>query len=207
MKEQENGSVIQRFCLALLQKCSVKDTVIPTMLENDMIGWLMSLIKRSVKEKIHHFSLDFGSALLANIIHAPTTLAGLAEDPKQAQMVGMSPYSSWKQCYDCSGKPTFKSPSSCTCLSASPTSPRRSTSKCRKRIAISCSESATLSNTTHKSTPPRTRPLKSTRGLCSTYARTCSTPKTSTWITPSRWSTMSSKRRIGSGNMRMSKAS
>lgn len=48
LKEQENGSVIQRFCLALLQKCSVKDTVIPTLMEHDMISWLMALIKKSL---------------------------------------------------------------------------------------------------------------------------------------------------------------
>jgi hypothetical protein len=79
--------VIQRFCLALLQKCSVKETVIPTFLEHDMIKWLMNLINRSLTDKIHHFSLDFGSALLANIIHAPSTLTALSADPKQAQHV------------------------------------------------------------------------------------------------------------------------
>ncbi len=52
-----------------------------------MIDWLMTLIKKSLNEKIHHFSLDFGSALLANIIHAPSTLLVLAQDPKQAQFV------------------------------------------------------------------------------------------------------------------------
>lgn len=93
LKEQDNGSVIQRFCLALLQKCSVKDTVIPTFMEHDMVNWIMSLIKKSLKEKIHHFSLDFGSALLANIIHAPSTLTALSQDPKQAQMVVFYLYS------------------------------------------------------------------------------------------------------------------
>lgn len=58
-----------------------------------MINWLMNLIKRSLKEKIHHFSLDFGSALLANIIHAPSTLVSLSKDPKQAQMVRNTLYS------------------------------------------------------------------------------------------------------------------
>jgi hypothetical protein len=56
-------------------------------MNNKMIDWLMNLIKDSIKTKIHHFSLDFGSALLANIIHAPTTLTALSEDPKQAQHV------------------------------------------------------------------------------------------------------------------------
>jgi hypothetical protein len=39
-----------------------------------MINWLMAMIKRSTTQKIHQFSLDFGSALLANIIHTPSTL-------------------------------------------------------------------------------------------------------------------------------------
>jgi hypothetical protein len=56
-------------------------------MDNKMIDWLMALIKDSLKTKIHHFSLDFGSALLANIIHAPTTLTTLSEEPKQAQHV------------------------------------------------------------------------------------------------------------------------
>jgi len=56
-------------------------------MEHSMINWLINLIKQSLKEKIHHFSLDFGSALLANIIHAPSTLLALTKDPKQAQLV------------------------------------------------------------------------------------------------------------------------
>ena len=58
-----------------------------------MINWLINLIKQSLKEKIHHFSLDFGSALLANIIHAPSTLSALTKDPKQAQLVEFNLYS------------------------------------------------------------------------------------------------------------------
>lgn len=79
--------MIQRFCLALLQKCSVKETVIPVFLEYDMVNWLMKLIKESLTKKIHHFSLDFGSALLANIIHAQTTLTTLSQDPSYANNV------------------------------------------------------------------------------------------------------------------------
>ena len=37
LKEQDNGSVTQRFCIAILQKASVKDSVIPTMVQNDLI--------------------------------------------------------------------------------------------------------------------------------------------------------------------------
>lgn len=53
-----------------------------------MINWLMDLISKSVTDKsIHHFSLDFGSALLANIIHAPATLTYLSNKSSYAQNV------------------------------------------------------------------------------------------------------------------------
>lgn len=48
----------------------------------------MDLISKSISDKsIHHFSLDFGSALLANIIHAPSTLIHLSSKPAYAQHV------------------------------------------------------------------------------------------------------------------------
>lgn len=53
-----------------------------------MINWLMDLISKSIVDKsIHHFSLDFGSALLANIIHAPSTLVYLSSKSIYAQNV------------------------------------------------------------------------------------------------------------------------
>lgn len=53
-----------------------------------MINWLMDLIAKSITNKsIHHFSLDFGSALLANIIHAQSTLLMLSSKPVVAQQV------------------------------------------------------------------------------------------------------------------------
>ena len=45
LKETENGSVTQRFCIAILQKCSIKDTVIPVMIENNLIEWVIHLLK------------------------------------------------------------------------------------------------------------------------------------------------------------------
>lgn len=55
-----------------------------------MINWLMELITKSVHDKsIHHFSLDFGSALLANIIHAPSTLTFLSSKPSYTQNVNI----------------------------------------------------------------------------------------------------------------------
>lgn len=48
----------------------------------------MDLISKSIADKsIHHFSLDFGSALLANIVHAPSTLVYLSSKPTYAQNV------------------------------------------------------------------------------------------------------------------------
>ncbi|CAD8172837.1 unnamed protein product [Paramecium pentaurelia] len=82
LKEQENGSVTQRFCLAILQKASIKDTVIPTYVHNEMIQWIISLIQKSINTKIHIFCLDFASATLANIIHTPYTLTYLEKQSR-----------------------------------------------------------------------------------------------------------------------------
>lgn len=66
--------MIQRFCLAILQKSSIKEAVIPCMVENDLINWSIELCFLSVKQNINAFCLDFCSAMLANIIHTPSTL-------------------------------------------------------------------------------------------------------------------------------------
>ena len=73
----------------MLQKCSIKETIIPTFVENDMINWIMSMIKRSITTKIHQFSLDFASALLANIIHTPSTLEYLERNMTFADEVDL----------------------------------------------------------------------------------------------------------------------
>lgn len=74
MKEQENGSVTQRFCLAILQKSSIKESTIPTLVDHDLIKWTLNLLRKSLHQKIHVFCLDFSSAMLANIIHTPSTI-------------------------------------------------------------------------------------------------------------------------------------
>jgi hypothetical protein len=38
-----------------------------------MIDWVIGLVERSIKKEIHIFSLDFASALMANILHATST--------------------------------------------------------------------------------------------------------------------------------------
>ncbi|EGR27657.1 hypothetical protein IMG5_191980 [Ichthyophthirius multifiliis] len=81
LKEQENGSVTQRFCLAILQKCSIKESIIPVLVEQDMINWVVSLVKKSINQKIHVFCLDFASAMLANITHTNYTLQYFEQHP------------------------------------------------------------------------------------------------------------------------------
>jgi len=56
---------------------SVKDDTIPLLVENDMINWILKLLDKSKSTEIHIFSCDFSSALLANILHCPSTLEKL----------------------------------------------------------------------------------------------------------------------------------
>lgn len=77
LKEQDNGNVTQRFCLAILQKCSVKDSVIRVYWDNDLITWVLALVRKSITTKIHMFCLDFATAMLANMVHSRTCQANL----------------------------------------------------------------------------------------------------------------------------------
>lgn len=88
MQSQPDGSVTQRFCIATLQKCSIKDKVIPTMIDKGLIDWVLKLLRKSLKEKIHVFCLDFSSAMLANIIHSSHTIQYLKESKDIARKVG-----------------------------------------------------------------------------------------------------------------------
>lgn len=74
MKNQEDGSVIQRFCIAILQKMSVKEDTISIFMKMGLIDWIIKLLQRSRISEVHIFCLDFASALLANILHSNITL-------------------------------------------------------------------------------------------------------------------------------------
>ncbi len=82
LKEQEDGSVNQRFCIAILQKISIKEDTILLFVAQGIIEWVVDLVQRSMKKETHIFSLDFSSALLANILHAPSTHAHLEKDKR-----------------------------------------------------------------------------------------------------------------------------
>lgn len=52
-----------------------------------MTDWIIGLIERSLKKEIHIFSLDFASALMANILHSPSTHDYLAKNPKYTKNI------------------------------------------------------------------------------------------------------------------------
>lgn len=87
LKACETGSVTQRFCIAILQKCSIKETVIPTLIESNLVFWVLDLLNDSLTKKVHVFCLDFSSALLANIMHSPHTTSFLENNPDIARRV------------------------------------------------------------------------------------------------------------------------
>lgn len=78
-----DGSVTQRFCLAILQKMSCKEEVTYQLFEYSFVQWLLGLIERSTKNSdVHVFCVDFGSALLANIFNNSSVLEKLEKSPR-----------------------------------------------------------------------------------------------------------------------------
>ena len=54
---------------------SVKEQVIEVLVQRGMIQWAIKLLEKSrTGADIHIFSLDFSSALLANLLHSHSTL-------------------------------------------------------------------------------------------------------------------------------------
>ena len=45
----------------------------------DMINWVINLLRKSFATKIHVFCLDFSSAMLANVIHTPSSMQYLEQ--------------------------------------------------------------------------------------------------------------------------------
>lgn len=80
--EEEAGSVGQRFALAALQKIvALEEAVIGALLESGLVPWLrINLLERSLLggEYMHSFCLDFGAALLANLLNSAAGSAYLA---------------------------------------------------------------------------------------------------------------------------------
>ncbi len=74
MKTTEDGQVLQRFCIAILQKISVLDEIIPIYLKLGLMDWIVKLLQRAKKNNIHIFCINFASGLIANILKANETL-------------------------------------------------------------------------------------------------------------------------------------
>ena len=52
----------------------VTESMIELMVKKQLLHWCIKLIQKYKKTAIHVFCLDFSSALLANLLHATTTL-------------------------------------------------------------------------------------------------------------------------------------
>lgn len=96
MKGTEDGQVLQRFSIAILQKMSVKlytgeekdvedinnlnKNVIVIFNKYNLIDWLTKLFQRNNSKKVHEFCMDYGSALLANILNCDATIEFLFDN-------------------------------------------------------------------------------------------------------------------------------
>ena len=91
MKGTEDGQVLQRFAIAILQKMSVKlfdsndknkneeikkinNMIIKIYNKYNVIDWLIKLFQRNKNKKVHEFCMNYGSALLANILGYKETI-------------------------------------------------------------------------------------------------------------------------------------
>ena len=66
---------------------SIKEDLIQIMMKNKLLDWIIKLIERATLNEIHTFSLDFASALMANMLHAPSTLEYLEKNPTYTKSV------------------------------------------------------------------------------------------------------------------------
>ena len=97
MKGTEDGQVLQRFSIAILQKMSVKlfvnndmnkneeikklnNTIIQIYNKYNVIDWLIKLFQRNKTNPVHEFCMDYGSALLTNILGYPDTIEFLFDN-------------------------------------------------------------------------------------------------------------------------------
>ena len=74
---------------------TVTERIIELMTKSGMIDWCIKLLERSKQPKrerpdqpsIHSFCLDFSSALLANLLHAQTTMEMLEQDQNMTREI------------------------------------------------------------------------------------------------------------------------
>ena len=55
--------------------------------ENELIHWVLLLVKKSLNTKVHVFCLDFATAMLANVVHSKWTQEALFKKPEIVSFV------------------------------------------------------------------------------------------------------------------------
>ena len=68
IKGTEDGQVLQRFGLAIINKMSLKEDTAKVFIKYGMVDFIIKLLQRSRVNKINQFCLDFSTAFLANIL-------------------------------------------------------------------------------------------------------------------------------------------
>lgn len=87
-RDEEPGSVTQRFALGALQKIiTVEESLCPGLLESGLTDWIVTnVLERGLVngEFMPIFCLDFGSALLVNLLAGPAGLSYITLRPEEA---------------------------------------------------------------------------------------------------------------------------
>lgn len=55
--------------------------------ENELIAWVLALVRKSLNTKIHMFCLDFATAMLANMVHSRTCQTNLEKKPEVVVLI------------------------------------------------------------------------------------------------------------------------
>ena len=55
--------------------------------ENELIHWVLLLVKKSLNTKVHVFCLDFATAMLANVIHSRWIQDALTKKPEIVTLI------------------------------------------------------------------------------------------------------------------------
>ena len=55
--------------------------------ENELIQWVLLLVKKSLNTKVHVFCLDFATAMLANVVHSKWIQEALTKKPQMVVLI------------------------------------------------------------------------------------------------------------------------
>ena len=79
VRDEEPGSVTQRFAIGALQKTvTLQESLCPGLLDTGLTDWLIThILERALlrQEFMHEYCLSFGSALLVNLLTGPSGLS------------------------------------------------------------------------------------------------------------------------------------